>query len=120
MRISDWSSDVCSSDLDTASRLPFVLQVRPSLEFGGGGVGRSAIDVAEALALAGKKTLVASAGGRHVVDLERRGAIHVSLPLASKSPVTIRRNIARLAEVIAGHGVELVHARSRAPAWSAR
>src|SRR3546814_19004930 len=78
MRISDWSSDVCSSDLDTASRLPVVLQVLPSLEVGGGGVERSAIDVAEALALAGKKTIVASAGGRHVVDLERRGAIPIS------------------------------------------
>src|SRR3546814_3590837 len=78
-----WTSE---SAADTASRLPVVLQVLPSLEVGGGGVERSAIDVAEALALAGKKTIVASAGGRHVVDLERRGAIHVSLPLAAKSP----------------------------------
>lgn len=103
-----------------AARLPVVLQVLPSLEVGGGGVERSALDVAEALSLAGKKNVVASSGGRHVPELERRGAVHVTLPLASKNPFVIRRNIARLAAVIAEHDIELVHARSRAPAWSAR
>ncbi len=104
----------------TAARLPVVLQVLPSLDVGGGGVERSAIDVAEALVLAGKTAIVASAGGRQVVELERRGARHIELPLASKNPLVIRRNIARLSELIAAEGVELVHARSRAPAWSAR
>ncbi|MBO6781916.1 MAG: glycosyltransferase family 4 protein [Alphaproteobacteria bacterium] len=105
---------------DTARRLPVVLQVLPSLDVGGGGVERSAIDVAEALVLAGKSAIVASQGGRQVVELERRGAKHIELPLASKNPLVIRRNIARLREVIDREGVELVHARSRAPAWSAR
>jgi len=104
----------------TAARLPVVLQVLPSLDVGGGGVERSAIDVAEALVLAGKTAIVASSGGRQVVELERRGARHVELPLASKNPLIIRRNIARLAQLIAREQVELVHARSRAPAWSAR
>ncbi len=44
----------------TAARLPVVLQVLPSLDVGGGGVERSAIDVAEALVLAGKPAIVAS------------------------------------------------------------
>jgi glycosyltransferase involved in cell wall biosynthesis len=105
---------------ETAARLPVVLQVLPSLDVGGGGVERSAIDVAEALVLAGKTAIVASSGGRQVVELERRGARHVELPLASKNPLIILRNIARLTELIAREQVELVHARSRAPAWSAR
>ncbi|MDE0779606.1 MAG: glycosyltransferase family 4 protein [Alphaproteobacteria bacterium] len=105
---------------DTAARLPVVLQVLPSLDIGGGGVERSAIDVAEALVLAGKPAIVASAGGRQVVELERRGARHVELPLASKNPLVIRRNIRRLMDVIEQESIELVHARSRAPAWSAR
>jgi glycosyltransferase involved in cell wall biosynthesis len=109
-----------ASARDTAGRLPTVLQVLPSLDVGGGGVERSAIDVAEALVLAGKTALVASAGGRQVVELERRGARHITLPLASKNPLVMRRNVARLAEIIAAERVELVHARSRAPAWSAR
>jgi len=105
---------------DTASRLPAVLQVLPSLDIGGGGVERSAIDVAEALVLAGKPAVVVSEGGRQVVELERRGARHISLPLASKNPIVIRRNIRRLMGVIEQEKIELVHARSRAPAWSAR
>jgi len=104
----------------TAARLPVVLQVLPSLDVGGGGVERSAIDVAEALVLAGKPAIVASEGGRHVVELERRGAKHIELPLASKNPLVMRRNIQRLVDVIEREGIELVHARSRAPAWSAR
>lgn len=104
----------------TAARLPVVLQVLPSLDVGGGGVERSAIDVAEALVLAGKTAIVASAGGRQVVELERRGARHIEMPLASKNPLVMRRNIARLADLIEQEGIELVHARSRAPAWSAR
>lgn len=105
---------------DTAARLPVVLQVLPSLDVGGGGVERSAIDVAEALVLAGKRAIVVSEGGRQVVELERRGGVHIELPLASKNPLVIRRNIRRLAEVIERENIELVHARSRAPAWSAR
>mgnify|MGYP002816814949 CR=1 FL=1 len=104
----------------TAARLPVVLQVLPSLDVGGGGVERSAIDVAEALALAGKTAIVASSGGRQVVELVRRGVRHVELPLKSKNPVAIRHNIARLGALIEAENVELVHARSRAPAWSAR
>jgi len=104
----------------TAARLPVVLQVLPSLDVGGGGVERSAIDVAEALVLAGKPAIVASEGGRQVVELERRGAKHIELPLASKNPLVMRRNIQRLVDVIEREGIELVHARSRAPAWSAR
>lgn len=102
-----------------APRLPRVLQVLPSLEVGGGGVERAALDISEALVEAGTQPVVASAGGRHVPTLERRGAIHVTLPLASKNPLVIRRNIARLSRVIAEFDIGLVHARSRAPAWSA-
>ncbi len=107
------------SRVETARRLPVVLQVLPSLDVGGGGVERSAIDVAEALVLAGKKVVVASEGGRQVCELERRGAKHIELPLSSKNPFVIRQNINRLRDVIAREGIQLVHARSRAPAWSA-
>ncbi len=107
------------SRVETARRLPVVLQVLPSLDEGGGGVERSAIDVAEALVLAGKKVVVASEGGRQAGELERCGAKHIELPLSSKNPLVIRQNINRLRDVIAREGIQLVHARSRAPAWSA-
>lgn len=94
-----------------------VLQVLPALVTGG--VERGAIDVAAALAEAGWTSLVASAGGPMARELPRVGAKHIELPLASKNPFVMRANIARLEAVIRDYGVDIVHARSRAPAWSA-
>jgi glycosyltransferase involved in cell wall biosynthesis len=94
-----------------------VLQVLPALV--GGGVERGTVDMAAAIVEAGGTAIVASEGGPMVRELERAGATHVSLPLASKSPATIWRNAGRLARLIRAHDVDLVHARSRAPAWSA-
>lgn len=98
-------------------RMPVVLQVVPSLI--SGGAERGCVDVAIAIRQAGATSLVASEGGPMVHELERHGVTHLSLPLASKNPFTIRRNSARLADIIKQHGVDIVHARSRAPAWSA-
>ncbi|HUC62532.1 MAG TPA: glycosyltransferase family 4 protein [Alphaproteobacteria bacterium] len=97
---------------------PVVLQVLPAL--GVGGAERGAVDVAAALVKAGGVAIVASAGGALERELARAGAIHVNLPLATKSPLAIRANIARLVSVIERYDVDIVHARSRAPAWSAR
>src|SRR5437764_13447895 len=52
-------------------------------------------------------------------ELARVGAQHITLPLASKNPLVIRRNANALAEIIRRCGIDIVHARSRAPAWSA-
>lgn len=94
------------------------MQVLPALVTGG--VERGAADVAAALVAAGWKSIVVSEGGPMVREIERAGAIHVTLPVASKNPFTMRKNVGRLVEVGRAHGVDLVHARSRAPAWSAR
>ena len=99
------------------TRPPTVLQVLPRLV--SGGVERGTVEVAQALTAAGWKAVVASAGGPMVRELERAGAIHVELPLASKNPLVMRRNVERLIEVIRREQVDIVHARSRAPAWSA-
>lgn len=94
-----------------------ILQVLPAL--GTGGAERGCVDVAAAIEAAGGKALVASAGGAMLRDLARTGAEHVPLPLGGKNPATIWRNIRRLEAVIESRDVDLVHARSRAPAWSA-
>lgn len=99
---------------------PVVLQVLPSLETGGGGVERTAIDIAAAIRANGAPAFVASSGGQLVSELDRRGAKHITLPLASKNPLVMRRNVQRLVDIIEEHGINIVHARSRAPAWSAR
>jgi glycosyltransferase involved in cell wall biosynthesis len=99
-------------------RPPAVLQVIPALV--SGGAERGAVDVAAALVAAGWTAYVASSGGPMEHQLRRAGAHHLTLPLATKNPLVIRRNAARLAEVIRRYKIDIVHARSRAPAWSAR
>lgn len=103
---------------ETASHKRVCLQVLPSLI--AGGVERGTIDVAQALVAAGWTALVASTGGPMVRELERVGATHITLPLKTKNPLAIRRNADLLADIIRQHNVSVVHARSRAPAWSAR
>jgi glycosyltransferase involved in cell wall biosynthesis len=98
-------------------RQPVVLQVLPALVTGG--VERGTVDLAVALAEAGWKAIVASSGGPMAREILRAGAEHVTLPLASKNPLTIRANAERLARLVTDLGVDIIHARSRAPAWSA-
>ena len=94
-----------------------VLQVLPALETGG--VERGTVEMVQAIVRAGGNALVASAGGRLVAAVERAGGTHITLQLASKNPARIWRNAARLAFLIRAAEVDIVHARSRAPAWSA-
>ena len=94
-----------------------VLQVLPSLETGG--VERGTVEMVQAIVRAGGSALVASAGGRLVASVERAGGTHIMLKLASKNPARIWSNAARLAFLIRAADVDIVHARSRAPAWSA-
>jgi glycosyltransferase involved in cell wall biosynthesis len=100
------------------ARPPGVMQVLPSLVTGG--VERGTIDVAAALTAAGWNALVVSAGGPLVREVERAGAAHVQLPVDSKNPLVMRANVARLARLARERKIDFVHARSRAPAWSAR
>lgn len=109
--------DPSISDAAAERRAPTVLQVLPALETGG--VERGTVDVAAALVAAGWGSIVASAGGPMEHEIERVGARHVTLPLARKGPIAIHANIDRLAILIEVADVDLVHARSRAPAWSA-
>ena len=96
---------------------PVVLQVLPDLNHGG--IQRSAIDIAEALAAAGGKAVVAASPGAMIHQLSRAGAVHEQLPLASRNPASIYANIQRIVEVIERHNVDIVHARTRAAGWSA-
>jgi glycosyltransferase involved in cell wall biosynthesis len=94
-----------------------ILQVLPSLE--SGGVERGTVEMTQAVVRAGGRAVVASAGGRMVPQIERAGGRHVALPLMTKDPVSIWLNAWPLARLIREHDIRLVHARSRAPAWSA-
>lgn len=114
MTASDTSSAAAGS---SSGRAPVVLQVLPSL--GGGGVERGTVEMTAALAKVGWAAIVASNGGPMVHEIERAGGTHVKLPVHSKNPFVMRKNVDRLAALVNEHGVDLIHARSRAPAWSA-
>ena len=94
-----------------------ILQLVPALETGG--AERTTVDVARAIVAAGGHALVASRGGRMVAELEAAGARHVEMAVHSKNPVVMALNVERLTRLIAREKIGLVHARSRAPAWSA-
>ncbi len=94
-----------------------ILQVLPELV--SGGVERGTVEMAEAIVAQGWRAIVASAGGPMAEQLRRVGAEHITLPLASKNPWRIWHNAGHLERIIKAHQVDIVHARSRAPAWAA-
>lgn len=93
------------------------LQVLPELDVSG--VSRGTLDLSKAIVSSGRKAIVASNGGVFAKDLNRIGVKHYKLPLASKFPLFIIKNALSLAKIIRKESVSIVHARSRAPAWSA-
>lgn len=96
---------------------PTVLQVIP--ELGPGGAEQGCIDVAAELVRSGSRSIVVSHGGSRIHELTRYKAIHLELPVHSKNPFIMIKNIKRLRKIIRDYNVDIVHARSRAPAWSA-
>lgn len=91
-----------------------VLQVLPSLE--AGGVERGTLEIAQALVAAGHESVVLSAGGRLVAQLEREGSRHIRMDLGRKSPATFLQYRA-VRELLREGGYDIVHVRSRLPAW---
>lgn len=103
--------------MTSISTQPVILQVIPDLVTGG--AERTTVDVAKAIVDAGWTAIVVSEGGRMVRELEEAGAFHFTLPVKTKNPLQIWRNADRISALVREHGVNLIHARSRAPAWSA-
>ncbi len=98
-------------------RPPTVMQVLPELVTGG--VERGTVDVANAIVEGGGRSIVVSAGGPMTHELQRLGVEHFEMPVASKNPFVMRQNIQRLVVLAMREQVDIIHARSRAPAWSA-
>ncbi len=100
-----------------AEKRPTILQIIPELDTGGAEL--STIEIAEAIERAGGRAIVLSEGGRLVQRLRDTGAELQFFPAAVKSPWRLLWNAHRIADVVRRDGVDLIHARSRAPAWSA-
>jgi len=91
-----------------------VVQVLPDLE--GGGVERGTLEVARGLVAAGHESLVISAGGKLVAQLEQEGSRHLTWDLGRKSLLTFR-HIWSLRRWMRDYQPDIIHLRSRLPAW---
>ena len=118
INVNEQADQTGQTNVLSSERAATVLQVLPALG-SSGGVERGTVEIAEAIVEAGGRAIVASAGGGRVHELVRVRAEHVILPLGSKNPIVMYNNIQRLANLIRTRKVDLIHARSRAPAWSA-
>ncbi len=94
-----------------------ILQILPELNVGGVETGTR--DFAKYLVKAGHKSVVVSAGGDLVPEIQRQGSIHYTLAVQHKSLIAIMRAIPKLTEIIRKEKIDIVHARSRVPAWIA-
>ena len=110
------SSSSHKSEAD-AIRQPVIAQILPALNVGG--VERGTVEVAKAIIAAGGKAIVISSGGHLVAQLQRIGAIHITLPVHQKNPLKWGRVRKDLRKILSEYEVDIVHVRSRAPAWIA-
>ncbi len=95
---------------------PTILQIIPELETGGAEL--ATIEIADALTRAGGRALVLSQGGRLAGKLAEAGGELLPFPAKTKNPARIVLNARAIRAIAAREGVDLIHARSRAPAWS--
>lgn len=94
-----------------------ILQIVPRLE--AGGAERTTVDIAAAIVNAGGTALVVAEPGRLVADVQSVGGEFINLRAASKNPLQMIRTARALRRLIKERNVDIVHARSRAPAWPA-
>ncbi len=115
---------LCGQDFETSSvchimnqKQLTIMQIIP--ELGIGGAEQGCIDVAAEIVKSGARSIVVSNGGSRVPDLLRIKSDHIDLPVHSKNPFVMMKNTRRIKSLIRKHNVDIIHARSRAPAWSA-
>ena len=93
-----------------------VLQVIPKLGYGGAETG--CYDIAHYLAEQGCQSYIATSGGELLKYVKKNKVKVFKLPVNSKNPLIIIFNAIFLSILIIFKGINIVHARSRAPAWS--
>jgi glycosyltransferase involved in cell wall biosynthesis len=96
---------------------PIILQVIPQLDTGG--AERTVVEVSDAVVRAGGRALVLCQSGRLIGEAREAGAEIIEFPAKTKNPARILWNAQRIAALVEREHVDVVHARSRAPAWSA-
>ena len=93
-----------------------VLQVIPKLGYGGAETG--CYDLAHYLAENNCASYIVTSGGELLKFVNKKKVKLIKLPVHSKNPILILFNSIALVLIILFHNISIVHARSRAPAWS--
>lgn len=92
-----------------------VVQMLPALH--AGGVERGTVEIAEALVAAGHRAIVIADGGRYSERLTAIGAEWFPWPVGRKSLATLWRFVPKVRELLTRERVDILHLRSRFPAW---
>ena len=93
-----------------------VLQVIPKLGYGGAETG--CYDVAHYLPENNCDSFIVTSGGELLKFIDKKKVKVIRLPVQSKNPILILLNSIIISIIILVNGINIVHARSRAPAWS--
>ena len=93
-----------------------VLQVIPKLGYGGAETG--CYDLAHYLPENNCKSFIVTSGGELLKYVDKKKVTIIRLPVHSKNPILILLNTIALIGIILFNNISIVHARSRAPAWS--
>ena len=93
-----------------------VLQVIPKLDYGGAETG--CYDLAHFLPEQGCKSFIVTSGGVLLKFIKKEKVKVFRLPVQSKNPILILFNAIIISLIILIYNINIVHARSRAPAWS--
>ena len=93
-----------------------VLQVIPKLGFGGAETG--CYDLAHFLVEQNCKSFLITSGGQLLKYVRRDKVKVIRLPVQSKNPIIIFFNFIIIFFILLIYKIDIVHARSRAPAWS--
>jgi len=94
-----------------------IVQILPALNEGG--VERGTVDISREFVKIGHESIVISSGGRLVEQIEKDGGLHISFDAASKNILTAPSRIYKLHKILKKLNPDVIHARSRVPAWLA-
>lgn len=94
-----------------------ILQIIPNMEIGG--AERTVLEITSFLKDTEFSSLVLTSGGKLIGELEKENIEVIKLKIDKKNPYSIIKNFFLFIKIFREKKIDLVHVRSRAPAWSA-